>query len=208
MFQINIAFFLLGALIFFTIKFISELRLWGEESPPKVPRMWAGTIFFLWMGSIFLFAALNIVGVMIEIAFTSTTPTHGVFYLPPTIVLLVVSIAFIIPVFIRPTINFLIAVLIGLGATLISLVIFEYLYPYGYVDIMFGVIPLSMSCASPIGLFTGLISYVPLKYLVKKYNKYAWDFSESSIIQLFRNDIFEIILIIITFITAWIYIAL
>ncbi|MHA1251321.1 MAG: hypothetical protein ACTSRP_15130 [Candidatus Helarchaeota archaeon] len=183
MFQINIAFFLLGALIFFTTKFISELRLWGEESPPKVPRMWAGTIFFLWMGSIFLFAALNIVGVMIEIAFTSTTPTHGVFYLPPTIVLLVVSIAFIIPVFIRPTINFLIAVLIGLGATLISLV-------------------------SPIGLFTGLISYVPLKYLVKKYNKYAWDFSESSIIQLFRNDIFEIILIIITFITAWIYIAL
>ncbi|MHA1268471.1 MAG: hypothetical protein ACTSPY_01670 [Candidatus Helarchaeota archaeon] len=208
MYQINVAFFLIGALIFFVIKFMSELKLWGEDPLKTVPKRWAGTIFYLWFGSIFLFASFNILASMIQIAMVSTAPKHVIIYLIPMIILFLHSISFISPSFIKPTINFLLGIMISAIITIVIFLILSFLYPSSFLSIGVGVLPFSFFVASPIGFFSGLIIYVFLKKFLKNYNKDLWDISNKWYIQLFRNDWFEIILIIITFIVAWIYITL
>lgn len=208
MYQINPAFFLIGALIFLVIKFTSELRLFGEDPLRKVPKRWAGTIFNLFIGSIFFFTALNVMAVMIQIAIFSPSPSHGIIYLIPLVLLFLHSITFISPAFIKTTLNYLLAILISTIIIVVLMLILSALYPYYFVDIGLGLLPHSLFFGLPIGWFSGLLIYLALKKFNKKYNEDLWDISESKYIQFFRNDWFEISLIIITFIVAWIYIPL
>ena len=208
MFQINTAFFLIGALIFLIIKFAIEVKLWGQDPLKKVPKRWAGTVFWLWMGSLFLFCALNTVAVIIQIAITSTAPAHGIIYLIPLILFIIHTIEFIIPSLIKPTKNFLLGILICSIIIVFIIIVYNIIFPYSFLDIFLGILPLPVALAIPVGWFSTLIFYVFLKKFIKKYNEDLWDISESNIVQLFRNDWFKLALIIITFITAWIYIPL
>ncbi|MHA1751592.1 MAG: hypothetical protein ACTSYZ_04415 [Candidatus Helarchaeota archaeon] len=208
MYQINASFFLIGALIFYVIKFTSELKLGDEKSLEIQPKRNVGTVFYLWVGSIFLFAAANLIQTMMQIAIYSLAPMHGIIYIIPTIILLIHSIIFIIPSFIRPTVNFLLGIAIGTGLIIGILLVMSYLFPYSFIDFGLGVLPFPMVIASPTGVFCALGIYLLLKKYLTKYNVDLWDISAANYIKFFKNQWFGICFMIITFITAWIYISL